>query len=126
MSIRTWTLKTVVNVPFGTYPPYPTGPALVAHGGWNTSCTTGGDIDGVRVGAFKVITENPWTTERHELDGQIFPTSEEANRAKYEAGLIAYMVYDDTEWAAKYVPTSESLANKIAQKAAHVASPDHP
>lgn len=97
---RPYTLKTVTDVPFGTYPEHlEGGPALVSLDGWNTSLTHGDGIDGFQVGAFKVISQSPWVTEEHELDGQVFPTNEEGQRAKYNAGLTAYMVYDDTVWA---------------------------
>lgn len=98
---RTWKLKTIADTPFGTYPPYPVGPAIVQNDDWNTSCMTGTHIEGAKISAFRVITENPYTTERHELDGQTFPNTETARRAQYEAGMIAYMVYDDSEWADK-------------------------
>ena len=96
-----YTLKTHPDTPYGTYPPYPEGPAVVQNNGWNTSCESGAHIDGAKVSAFRVVCEKPWTTERHALDGRIFPDQEAAQRAKYEAGLIAYMVYDDSEWADK-------------------------
>jgi hypothetical protein len=86
------------GVPFGTYPEWPEGPALVAVGEWCTSNITGSGIDGVRVSAFKVLSENPYRTERHPLDGQMYPDTRSANQAKYTAGLIAYMVYRDREY----------------------------
>lgn len=96
---RRWKLVTAKDVPYGFYPEYPEGPAMVQNDGWNTSLTTGGDVDGARVNAFKVVSETPYVTERHELDGKTFPSREVARKAEYEAGLIAYMVYEDSGFA---------------------------
>jgi hypothetical protein len=95
-----YTLYTVEDVPFGTFPAYPEGPAMVISGaGYYVSTTTNDQEPGARVGAFKVVSERPYRTERHPLDGVSFPDSEAARKAQYEAGLLAYMVYDDSEWA---------------------------
>ena len=96
---RPYTIKTVADVPFGSFPEYPVGPALITHAGWNTSLSHGAHINGFQVGAFKVISERPWVTEKHPLDGELYPTREAADRAKYDAGIIGFMVYDDTVWA---------------------------
>lgn len=108
-------LKTVADVPFGYYPPYPEGPALVTVGDWCTSNATGAHIDGVKVSAFKVLSENPWNTQRHELDGFLFASHEEANRAKYEAGLIGYLVYQNKTYpTASTTPSPGRRANVTA------------
>jgi hypothetical protein len=99
-----YTLKTVADVPYGTYPPYPQGPAIVQNDGWQTSITTGKAENGARISAFKVISNNPWKTESHALDGTTFPNVEEAQQAEYNAGLIAYMVYDNSPWATEPEP----------------------
>lgn len=99
MNRRTYTLKTVADVPFDAYPEYPVGPALVAVGDWCVSTTSGAHMDGVEAGAFQVVSERPYATRRHPLDGQMFPTREAARQAQYEAGVLAFMVYDDSRWA---------------------------
>lgn len=94
---RTYRLQTVADVPFGHYPDWDNGgPALVVVDGWGTSLSHGDGIDGYRVNAYRV----PWTGERHELDGTCYPTRELADKAKYDAGLIAYMVYTDRTYPA--------------------------
>lgn len=94
------TLYTVDDVPFDHFPQYADGgPAMVVVDGWNVSVSTGAHIDGAVSGAFKVLIETPYTTLRHPLDEKPFPTQEAAKQAQYEAGLIAFMVYDDSKWA---------------------------
>jgi hypothetical protein len=93
-----YTLKTITDTPYGTYPPFEDGgPAMVQNEDWQTSTST--RKEGARVSAFKVVCHESSQTTRHALDGQNFPTAEDARRAQYEAGLIAYMVYDDSKWA---------------------------
>jgi hypothetical protein len=94
-----YTLKTVSDIPYGTYPAYPEGPALVAHTEWHVSTSTVNGATEATAGAFRVISQNPYKNERHELDGQTFPTSDLARQAQYNAGLLAYMVYNDNPWA---------------------------
>lgn len=85
-----YVLQTVADVPFGYYPDWDHGgPALVVVDGWGTSLSHGDGIDGYRINAYRV----PYTGERHALDGTCYPTRSEADKAKYDAGLIAYMVY---------------------------------
>lgn len=87
-----YVLQTVADVPFGHYPSWENGgPSLVVVDGWGTSCSHGDGIDGYRINAYRV----PWTGEHHELDGTCYPTRELADEAKYNAGLIAHMVYTD-------------------------------
>lgn len=73
--------------------------------GWGVSYTTGqtweggnpgraADIAGVRLSAYK--WEGPEEGfELHELNGTTYSTKAEATRAAYEAGLLAFMVYED-------------------------------
>lgn len=97
---RPYKILTVEDVPFGQFPEYPVGPATVRSGDWCVSISTSDTEPGAISGAFKVITARPYKTERHPLDNVTFPDVDAARKAQYEAGLTAYMVYDDSKWAA--------------------------
>lgn len=100
---RPYWLVYATDLPWDAFPTYDQGgPATVAADGW--CCSTSFPADhasgtGHRVNGFKVLSENPYRSERHWLDGAVFPTREQANRAQYEAGLTARFVYADSEWA---------------------------
>jgi hypothetical protein len=96
---KPYTLYTIEDVPFGHFPAYPVGPATVRNGDWYVSISTNDAEPGAVSGAFKVISESPYRTERHPLDKVAFPDRDAAEKAQYEAGLTAYMVYDDSPYA---------------------------
>lgn len=97
-----YTLYTREDLHYGAFPAYSDGgPAMVVVDGWSVSTTSGDGIDGVICGARKTVSVAPYRSEPHDLDGKPFPTHEAAMRAQYEAGLIAYMVYENSEWAAQ-------------------------
>lgn len=119
-SSRPYRLFTIEHVPFGHFPTYAEGgPATVSHTKWTTSLTgpaTGLYIDEIKGDPRWTVNVHynpcqmgqvydPEKTEYHSLDGQKFDTKEEADRAKYEAGLIAYMVYVDTDYVLAEVTT---------------------
>lgn len=124
---RTYTLYTVADVPWGTFPSWDHGgPALVVVDGWGTSRTTGDGIDGHRVSAYKVpIQIRPGAPDGgivyHWLNGVICPTREQADRLRYEAGLLAYFVYDDSPWAPatqRGLAAEDALASADSQRTA--------
>lgn len=96
-------LYTVAEVPFGTFPEYPSGPGRVVIDGWHMSTSSLSRAfsspsvvtadDGMHTLS---LSRHDETGERmrHELDGTKYPTSEGASRAAYEAGCLAYMVYE--------------------------------
>lgn len=99
---RRWSIS---NVPFGTFPTYADGgPLLVSHGEWSTLTIPVSNslhdmagptrLDIVKFGKDGV------TGDKHELDGAVYPTDDDADRVAYEAGLLAYFVPVDEE--AKY------------------------
>jgi hypothetical protein len=72
------------------------GRGIVVTDGWGTSQTTGGDLDGkVKLNAYRVPIDPEDGLDRHELDGTVYDTRLEATRAAYEAGITAFMVYED-------------------------------
>jgi hypothetical protein len=103
-------LYTVAELPFDALPAYPAGPARVAHTDWHTatsslchglsspSVVAADDgmvaVRATRGGYNKDGQYDPALVERHELDGQRFATQHAADRAVYEAGLTAFMVYE--------------------------------
>jgi hypothetical protein len=91
---RRWTVK---EVPYGTFPDYADGgPFLVAHGVWSTLTNPVSnslhDMEGpTRLDIVK-FDQNGITGDKHPLRGSVYPTDVEADRAAYEAGLLAYVV----------------------------------
>ena len=89
-------LYTVEHIPFDAVPSYRDGgPGTVVVDGWCCS-TTGWDHQGsVTANAFRFTSPDITTPpERHPLDGTKYPTQADAKRAQYEAGLLAFMVYE--------------------------------
>lgn len=77
------------------------GRGTVVIDGWGVSYSTGswerrpGDGDGaVRLNAYKYHGPEEGF-ENHELYGTTYDTQVEASRAAFEAGLLAFMVYED-------------------------------
>lgn len=90
----TYRLLTVKDVPFDAFPTYRNGgPAKVVVTGASTSYTTGGGQPGARLSAY-VGREGGAPGEPHPLNGTRYPSVEDAERAAYDAGLTAFMVYD--------------------------------
>lgn len=86
-------LLTVADVPFDRYAPYERGgPPKVTNTEWSTSRTSGDRADG-RV----TLNVHRWddaacASIKHLLDGTVYDTHRDAERAAYEAGLTAYML----------------------------------
>lgn len=105
-------LYTHENVAFDDVTPYGEGgPSLVAHSDWHTSTSSTSRLfssrevvaldDGMhtvrasREGHYEMVDgEQRYVTVKHDLDGQKFATKRDADRAKFDAGLVAFMVYD--------------------------------
>jgi hypothetical protein len=86
---RLWTVN---EVPYGRFPTFADGgPATVCYGDWNVSYRTNDGKPTIKV--FKVISQSPYQSERHPLDGTEYDTFDDAQRVAYEAGVIAYLVY---------------------------------
>ena len=97
---RPYKLVTAADgIEYGHYPAYPVGPAMVTNDNWHVSITTTDAEPGAVSGVFKILSMQPWETQPHELDKVTFPDVEAAYKAQYEAGVLAYMVYDDSKWA---------------------------
>lgn len=96
---RRWT--SAHGVQFGDLPAHHHGgPALVGNG-W--ACRIEADGGGYKVRAVRGSTG---VVEVHPLHGQRFATKRDADRAAYEAGLTAYLVYERSA-AAYGLPTGE-------------------
>jgi hypothetical protein len=103
-------LWTVSDVPFDFFPSRKKGgPNFTVHTKWRKSLTTTYDsityenqIGGVELNISRFDDMTLKTPQRiaHPLDGTEWETEEEADRAAYEAGVIAFMVYVRDE--AKY------------------------
>jgi hypothetical protein len=107
---RIWTVN---EVPYDRFPRYGKGgPAIVALDDYSTSVSVPCYLFGVRPANaddrvtlnLRRITGRSATglpeMEPHELNGTKYDTTEDADRAAYEAGCTAYMVYVKDE--AKY------------------------
>lgn len=94
--LKQYRLYTNEFADFDDFPEYPEGPGLVVVGGWGVSYSTGGlDDDGrVTLRAYKCEGPEEGFLD-HELYGTKYDTRREASRAAFDAGLLAYMVYED-------------------------------
>lgn len=101
--INRYRLYTVEHLPFGALPSYRDGgPASVAMPGWSKSTSTVSRLfSSSEVVADGTVTLNlrhyqPVTGgyEPHALDKTTYATQADADRASYEVGASAYMVYD--------------------------------
>jgi hypothetical protein len=127
-------LYTSNHLSFDALPAYDEGgPRTAPIDGWTVSTTiTSIGLPGhavsandgrVTVGAHRGgFPGSKYTPERHELDGTDYPTQRDAERALYEAGLTAFMVYERD--AARYGLNVEATApvadNKDAAIRAHL------
>jgi len=78
-------LHDISTVPFGALEM-----PLVAITEWNSARVSTSGIPGFRLSIFRVLSEMPWKTETHPLDGKRFDTREECDRVRYEAGILGY------------------------------------
>lgn len=118
-------LYTVDHVPFDRFPSYSDGgPSTVTHNGWNISTSStcrvfsspsvvaaddgmhtlrvtrdGRYVDTGVIGPHGTPVKE-YVVTRHPLDGTKYATKRDADRAAYEAGALAFMVYEKN--AAKY------------------------
>lgn len=101
--LSTYTLYTVDDVPFGTQFDSPRRVGRVTTG-WNVSTTSlckffsspsvvAADDGMITLNVFRYASATSRECERHPLDGTRYPSKEDADRAAYDAGLLAYMVY---------------------------------
>lgn len=96
----------VSDAPFDFFSPYEEGgPGTTAHTAWSVSVTTSyedpacqAQIGKPTLNIRKRLMDNSLC--RHPLDGTEWETRRDANRAAYEAGVIAFMVHVKDE--AKY------------------------
>ena len=112
---RTYRLITVAEAPFDAFPPYSEGgPAKVTNTEYSVSTSS---LCGVLSSPEVVQRDDrkhtlnlsrrvpglplsdPGAYEKHPLDGTKYATQRDADRAAYEAGALAFMVYDDSRWA---------------------------
>lgn len=98
---RVWTAAH--GVAFDSLPPYDRGgPAVTTLDGWNVSTSTstrqrydGGGVEELNGGqhTLSVWRGDPFASERHpDLDGRLFPTRRDADRAAYDAGVVGLFV----------------------------------
>lgn len=98
-------LYTVDHVPFDFFPEYPEGPASVVHTTWCKSTSrldrffsspsvVAADDGLVTLNVYRFSGPTDRTGERHPLDGTKYATTRDADRAAYEAGVTAFMVYE--------------------------------
>jgi hypothetical protein len=107
MARRTYRLYTVADVPFDAFPQYADGgPSMVVNTEYGVSYSSTCKVlssPGVVAADDGLVTLNayasPYTGEKHALDGTKYATQTDARRAAYEAGLLAFMVYDDSKHA---------------------------
>lgn len=104
-----YTLYTIADgVPFYASFDQAQRPAMVTCTEWSVSRTSvcrmfsspsvvARDDGMVTLNAFRFDAQN--NTIRHELDGTRYPTDRDAQRAAYDAGLLAHMVYHTQEGA---------------------------
>jgi hypothetical protein len=97
-------LFTATHAPFDTFPPPPhPRPALVTVDPWGVSyahlnrlfsspSVVAADDGLVTLHAYR--PDGPRRLIHHELDGTRYPTVRDAQRAAYDAGLLAFMVYE--------------------------------
>jgi hypothetical protein len=86
------------GLPYGALPPYSEGgPALVTVGAWCVSTDTVSGEAGV-ISHVRNYPDGPHgkPSPHPVLDGQRFASREEARKAQYEAGVIQYMIYQET------------------------------
>lgn len=95
------------GIAFDAFPQYKDGgPSMVVLPGWGVSygslsrlfsspSIVAADDGKVTLSAYAA----PYTGEKHPLDGTKYPTEVDARKAAYEAGLIGFMVYDDSRFA---------------------------
>lgn len=103
-------LYTVDSLPFDALPAYcDGGPAQVAHTDWavafprtcrvfSSPSVVAADDGMITLDACKIplnldLTKDPLVVE-HPLNGTKYPTQRDADRAAYNAGLTAFMVYE--------------------------------
>ncbi len=100
-------LYTIAHLPFDALPSYAEGgPAKVVLDPWDVSTTSPTEGEGGRVTLNVYPATSRQTGERHPLDGTRYDDREDADRAAYDAGLLAFMVYERD--AARYgLPTAE-------------------
>lgn len=87
---------------FDDFPAWPEGPGTVVHAGWGVSYSMpNSEHPKVVLHAYKFEGEEEGFA-KHELDGTEYDTKEDATRAAFEAGLLAFMVYeqDAVKWVA--------------------------
>lgn len=94
-------LYTVEHIPFEAFPSYSEGgPATVTHTGWAVSAvklyseetSAASHEDGAHV--LNVYRLEGSKLVNHPLDGTQYPSSREAKKAAYAAGLLAFQVYE--------------------------------
>lgn len=108
---RQYRLYTVEHVPFETFPAYAEGgPATTAHTEWSVSgsylnrALSSPSVVAADDGLYTLHVyrfEGSVTASiKHELDGTKYATDREATKAAYEAGVLAFMVYerDEAQW----------------------------
>lgn len=104
-------LYTHEHIDFDALPDYREGgPATVAHTGWSMSTSSTSVLSSPSVLAEALANpasrftlnsargghyENGhYVVERHELDGTFYASDRDARRAAFNAGILAYMVYN--------------------------------
>lgn len=72
------------------------GPGMAVIDGWAVGYTgtKPARLNARRGGYTEEGRYDPNLVERHELDGVEYPTMRDAERAAYDAGLLAFMVYE--------------------------------
>src|SRR6478735_7911205 len=81
--------------PFDSFPAYEHGgPSTVTVGDWCVSYAMGGGIDGYELHVYRSFSDESAPGEHHPLYGTVYPTAHDARRAAYEAGALAFMVYE--------------------------------
>ena len=103
---RPYRLYTIEHLPFDHWGEGETRPRTVVTDGWGKSTTGYDRLFGAILGAEvperpDEVTLNVYRVpfspddERHPLDKTVWPTKRDADRAAYEAGITAFMVYED-------------------------------
>lgn len=101
--VTRYRLYTVEHLPFGALPSYRDGgPAKVALPGWAVSTSTVSRLfsssevvaDGTVTLNLRQYQPDTFDYTPHALDKTTYPTQADADRASYEVGASAYMVYD--------------------------------
>jgi hypothetical protein len=100
---RPYRLYTIAHVPYGHFPRYSEGgPAMcTASALWSKSTnsvslvlSSWGIAAEAAANPLPVTLNLRWRGSSHELDGTRYATQDDADRAAYEAGATAYMVYE--------------------------------